>query len=117
MKDFLRERHVPSTLSSKISTFYTMAARKQVLEDEELMKGLSSQLRTELLMFLYRNTLEKVPFFEARPPIETCLVSRGGHGFFLLLWFAHHTSSASRDSHPVLSRVKTLNLSRRWSRS
>ena len=73
MKDFLRARHVPTSLSNKISTFYSMAARKQVLEDDQLLSGLSTQLRTELLMFLYRKTLDKVPFFQVCEYARSCL--------------------------------------------
>ena len=60
----MQARRVPKKLANKITTFYTMAARHQVLEDKSLTDALSVPLQTELMLFLYRKTLEKVPFFQ-----------------------------------------------------
>jgi hypothetical protein len=64
MREFLNVRRVPPTLKGKIQRFYATAARHQVLQDDDVIHHLSTPLRTELVLFLYRNTLEKVPFFQ-----------------------------------------------------
>jgi hypothetical protein len=66
MREFLNVRRVPPMLREKIQRFYTTAARHQVLQEDDVIKHLSAPLRTELMLFLYRNTLEKVPFFQVR---------------------------------------------------
>mmetsp|Transcript_38000 Transcript_38000/g.107336 ORF Transcript_38000/g.107336 Transcript_38000/m.107336 type:complete len:631 (-) Transcript_38000:186-2078(-) len=77
MKEFMHNRRVPRSLSNKIEKFYSVAARHQCLDDHTLLDGLSSPLKTELLLFLYRNTLEKVPFFQGQDPkLITSLVAK-----------------------------------------
>lgn len=68
MRDFLNVRRVPPSLKNKINSFYGAAARHQVLEDHDVIQHLSAPLQTELMLFLYRNTLERVPFFQVPPP-------------------------------------------------
>ena len=91
MKDFMCARHVPKKLAKKITTFYTMAARHQVLEDKSLTDALSVPLQTELMLFLYRKTLEKVPFFQviicaaaaSSMDASLTLLLRLGHGIII----------------------------------
>ena len=64
MDTFLRARHVPPTITEKIRKFYSKAVQHHVIDDQDMVTQLSMPLRTELLLFLYRNTLEKVPFFK-----------------------------------------------------
>ena len=64
MDTFLRVRRVPAELMTKIRRFHSKAAEHHVLNDVEIVSQLSTSLRTELLLFLYRDTLEKIPFFE-----------------------------------------------------
>uniref|UniRef100_A0A061QTN1 Potassium sodium hyperpolarization-activated cyclic nucleotide-gated channel protein n=1 Tax=Tetraselmis sp. GSL018 TaxID=582737 RepID=A0A061QTN1_9CHLO len=77
MDDFLRQRRVPWSLQQKIRKFYSLAAQQQLTDDISIVNQLSTPLRTELLLFLYRNTLEKVPFFQGQDPqFVTSLVSK-----------------------------------------
>jgi voltage-gated potassium channel len=64
MDTFLRARRVPAAMVAKIRKFHSKAVKHHVLNDEEMVSQLSIPLRTELLLFLYRNTLEKIPFFK-----------------------------------------------------
>jgi len=77
MRDFLNVRRVPPSLKNKINSFYGAAARHQVLEDHDVIQHLSAPLQTELMLFLYRNTLERVPFFQGQDPhFITAVVNR-----------------------------------------
>eukprot|EP00191_Tetraselmis_sp_GSL018_P005589 CAMPEP_0177605304 /NCGR_PEP_ID=MMETSP0419_2-20121207/16627_1 /TAXON_ID=582737 /ORGANISM="Tetraselmis sp., Strain GSL018" /LENGTH=989 /DNA_ID=CAMNT_0019099439 /DNA_START=131 /DNA_END=3101 /DNA_ORIENTATION=+ len=69
MNEFLRQRRVPRELQNKVRKFYALAAQHQQCEDEELLKQLSTPLRTELLLYLYRNALESVSFFKGQDPV------------------------------------------------
>lgn len=45
-----------------------IVGRKVGMNDGEILSTLPSNLRTELVLFLYRNTLRKVPFFDDKAP-------------------------------------------------
>eukprot|EP00873_Tetraselmis_striata_P000727 jgi/Tetstr1/420991/TSEL_012051.t1 len=59
MDEFLRQRRVPQELTEKIRKFYNLAVQHQVVEDDHMVNQLSLPLKTELLLFLYRGTLER----------------------------------------------------------
>lgn len=100
VSEFLRHRHVPKPLSEKIKKFHSLVAQQQIIDNESIVNQLSMPLRTELLLFLYRGTLEKVPFFKVRtetpstappsPPqkkrsCQVCLASDMSVGSLVLL--------------------------------
>mmetsp|Transcript_40406 Transcript_40406/g.114405 ORF Transcript_40406/g.114405 Transcript_40406/m.114405 type:complete len:993 (-) Transcript_40406:789-3767(-) len=77
MDEFLRTRRVPKALTDRIRKFYNVAVQQQIVDDDQMVGQLSTPLRTELLLFLYRGTLEKVPFFKGQDPqFITSLVSK-----------------------------------------
>ena len=79
VEDFLKHRKVPQPLSSKVSDFcnYTLE-RKVIKEEADILAGLSMSLKTQVIMHLYKEVLEKVPLFKDKPPhfittLVTCL--------------------------------------------
>ncbi|KAG1678597.1 hypothetical protein FOA52_012604 [Chlamydomonas sp. UWO 241] len=76
--DFLRDRKMPNRLSEKVRTFYNYTVARTVRQDEaEIIAGLSMGLRMQVVLHLYRQALEKVPFFRGKPPqFITSLVTR-----------------------------------------
>ncbi|GMH39840.1 LOW QUALITY PROTEIN: hypothetical protein BSKO_07744 [Bryopsis sp. KO-2023] len=67
--DFLRHRKIPRDLSTRVRNFYSYVTEREVQKDEsDIIRGLSSQLQQEVLLYLYRETLEKVPFFRGKHP-------------------------------------------------
>ena len=121
MKDFMCARHVPKKLANKITTFYTMAARRQVLEDKSLTDQLSVPLQTELMLFLYRKTLEKIPFFQVICCCRLILI-----GCLTSIAASSRSSSSSQSEalqrllfpyhrfRTAACRARTLNSSQRW---
>ncbi|KAI8464208.1 MAG: hypothetical protein J3K34DRAFT_462033 [Monoraphidium minutum] len=64
---FLRHRAVPRPLMRRISEYHRVTAARQLTPDElAVVDELSAPLRTELVMFLFRGVLERVPFFHGR---------------------------------------------------
>lgn len=67
--EFLRARMIPSFLGHKVREFYSYLTLKEVANDDsEIIGGLPSRLRTQLILFLFRDTLAKVLYFEDKPP-------------------------------------------------
>lgn len=65
--DFLRYRKIPQPLADRIRGFYAYIIDREVQNDEaDIIAGMSTALRTEVVLFLYRDTLEKVPFFKGK---------------------------------------------------
>lgn len=118
MRDFLKIRRVPPALRDKIHNFYTMAARHQALQDDDVIHNLSAPLRTELVLYLYRNTLEKVPFFQV-PLSMACIGCHWGGGHHHMLGrcgLMLHMSNAGwiylqgQDPHFITALVTKLQL-------
>ncbi|GMH41134.1 hypothetical protein BSKO_09044 [Bryopsis sp. KO-2023] len=67
--DFLRARKVPQIMANKIRQFYSYIVDKEVRNDEtDIIAGLPNKLRTEVILYLFRETLEKVLYFENKAP-------------------------------------------------
>jgi hypothetical protein len=77
--DFLSNRKIPPKLADRVRNFYNYVLVREVHADEaEIISGLSSSLRNKTVMFLYKDAVEKVPFFRNKHPqfiasIVTCL--------------------------------------------
>lgn len=48
--------------------FYSYVVMKELDADSEIIGGLPSKLRTQIILFLFRDTLAKVLYFENKPP-------------------------------------------------
>lgn len=69
MDDFIRYRKIPQPLADRIRGFYAYIIEREVQNDEaDIIAGMSTALKTEVVLFLYRDTLEKVPFFRGKHP-------------------------------------------------
>lgn len=56
---------VPKDLARRIRDFYSYMLDKRVDSDEtDIISGLNPGMRSELVLFLYKETVEKVPFFK-----------------------------------------------------
>lgn len=56
-------------MASKIRQFYSYIVDKEVRNDEtDIIAGLPNKLRTDVILFLFRETLEKVQYFESKAP-------------------------------------------------
>lgn len=60
---------VPRALAHKVKRYYDYVVEREVQADEaDIIAGLSANLRTQVVLHLYQEALEKVPFFRGRPP-------------------------------------------------
>lgn len=67
--DFIRYRKLPQVLADRVRNYYNYIVERQIQHDEEdIISGLSSSLRTEVVLFMYREALEGVPFFRGKHP-------------------------------------------------
>lgn len=67
--DFLTHRKVPRALSEKVKAYYDYVVEREVQADEaDIIQGLSASLRTQIVLHLYAEALEKVPFFRGQHP-------------------------------------------------
>ena len=56
-------------LSTKIRDYYNYTVARNVRQDEaEIIAGLSMGLRMQVVMYLYREALDRVPLFKGKPP-------------------------------------------------
>ncbi|WIA23100.1 hypothetical protein OEZ86_010005 [Tetradesmus obliquus] len=59
--DFLRHRRVPKALADKVRAYYSYVVEREVAANEaDIITGLSSSLRTQVVLHLYAEALEKV---------------------------------------------------------
>lgn len=82
MEDFLKKRKVPAYLADRVRVFFQHILSRQIVVDEtSIINGmsfglsnfisiaeLSLPLRTELILYLYRDILGGVPFFKGKDP-------------------------------------------------
>jgi hypothetical protein len=55
---------VPRALADKVKAYYDYVVEREVQADEaDIIQGLSASLRTQIVLHLYAEALEKVPFF------------------------------------------------------
>lgn len=55
---------VPRALADKVKAYYDNVVEREVQADEaDIIQGLSASLRTQIVLHLYAEALEKVPFF------------------------------------------------------
>jgi hypothetical protein len=55
---------VPRALADKVKSYYDYVVEREVQADEaNIIEGLSASLRTQVVLHLYSEALEKVPFF------------------------------------------------------
>ena len=56
-------------LSTKVRDYYNYTVARNVRQDEaEIIAGLSMGLRMQVVMYLYREALDRVPLFKGKPP-------------------------------------------------
>ncbi|KAG1662193.1 hypothetical protein FOA52_015819 [Chlamydomonas sp. UWO 241] len=66
---FLKGRSIPKDLADKVRGFYNYTVAREVQSDEaEIISGLSTNLRMQVIMHLYSDVLERVAIFQGRPP-------------------------------------------------
>ncbi|KAK3269445.1 hypothetical protein CYMTET_22114 [Cymbomonas tetramitiformis] len=66
---FLRVHHVPPAISDRVRNYYDYLWQREVHNDEmSIMEGLSTSLKSELVLFIYRDMVESVPFFHNKHP-------------------------------------------------
>eukprot|EP00775_Hariotina_reticulata_P011835 gene11835-11979_t len=69
VEDFLRHRKVPGALAEKVRSYYNYVVAREVQSEEAaIIAGLSSSLRMQVVLHLYQEAVEKVPFFSGRNP-------------------------------------------------
>eukprot|EP00873_Tetraselmis_striata_P000645 jgi/Tetstr1/420909/TSEL_011972.t1 len=67
--DFLSQHKLPKELSDRIRQYKNyVVVREFSSEQQEIVKGLSSTLQTEVLLFLHQDIISKVPFFRDKSP-------------------------------------------------
>ena len=60
---------VPHNLSLRIRQFYDYIVEREVRNDEtDIIAGLPSKLRTEIILFLFREIMVKVNYFQNKAP-------------------------------------------------
>lgn len=65
----LPQLQVPRALAEKVKSYYDYVVVREVQADEaDIIAGLSASLRTQLVLHLYSEALEKVPFFKGQHP-------------------------------------------------
>eukprot|EP00892_Ulva_mutabilis_P001042 jgi/Ulvmu1/10939/UM007_0118.1 len=69
LDSFCRTHKIPPALTRKLSQYYERVLGKQVhQEDLELVSGLSSALRQQVLLILHAEIFDKIPFFKDKHP-------------------------------------------------
>lgn len=69
MDEFLRKRPVSRDIAQRVRKYYALVISRDMQQQEnDIIEGLSSSLRAEVVLFLYRSALEAVPFFSAKHP-------------------------------------------------
>ncbi|CAD7701983.1 unnamed protein product, partial [Ostreobium quekettii] len=69
VEDFLAQRKVPASLSDRVRSFFSYILSRQIIvEETSIINEMSVPLRTEMVMFLYREALQKLPFFQGKDP-------------------------------------------------
>ncbi|GMH40004.1 hypothetical protein BSKO_07908 [Bryopsis sp. KO-2023] len=69
VEDFLRQRKVPPNLAERVRTFFNYILSRQIIvEETSIINELSLPLRTEVVLYLYREALERLPFFQGKDP-------------------------------------------------
>jgi voltage-gated potassium channel len=61
---FLRDRHVPHELQTRVRDYYNYLWESRVGNQTEMLDDLPSSLHIEIALHLHRNVLRKVPLFE-----------------------------------------------------
>jgi len=68
--DFLRQRHVPADINSKVRNYYEYVwHHSRGLDKNELLNDLPGPLRLEILLHLARKILDTVPLFKYCSPV------------------------------------------------
>ncbi|KIZ01636.1 potassium voltage-gated channel, subfamily H(eag-related), member 6 [Monoraphidium neglectum] len=112
---FLGKRDLPRPLMRRITEFHRHTSARQLAPEElAIVNELSAPLRTELVLFLFRSVLERVPFFSGKGGVfvaaavphlrlehfeEGEVVMRQGESGDHL-WFVAHGSLEVRLYHP-----------------
>ena len=73
--EFVRDLRLPYDLGRRVRSFYDFSLRKknpwaraQNYNAEEILAGLSSQLRTEVILFVEKPLIESIPFLRDKTP-------------------------------------------------
>lgn len=75
-------RQVPRALADKVKSYYDYVVEREVQADEaNIIEGLSASLRTQVVLHLHSEALEKVPFFRycATKLASSCISSMWSH--------------------------------------
>ena len=69
LDDFLRMNQVPADLATRTNAFMRYVLyRKPLVASEQLLSELSTPLRTEIVLHMYRETIASVPFLAKKDP-------------------------------------------------
>ncbi len=69
VETFMNMHRIPDRLRNKIRTYYHyMWMNKKGYQDDSLLQGLPSKIQSELLLFINRSIIEKVPFLKGADP-------------------------------------------------
>ncbi|GMH45876.1 hypothetical protein BSKO_13839 [Bryopsis sp. KO-2023] len=67
--EFLKNRKVPTALCNRIRQFYGYIVDKEVRNDEtDIISGLPNKMRVEVVLFLFRDIMSKVMYFDNKAP-------------------------------------------------
>jgi len=66
---FLKKNEVPQSIGDRVRNYYDYLWQREInINERSIMDGLSSSLRSELVLHIYRNMVEKVPLFQNKHP-------------------------------------------------
>lgn len=67
VRDYLREKNVPSQLWNRVHKYYEyLFTVKSVYDEDAILSELTPALRNEVVLFLNRDIIETIPFFEGQ---------------------------------------------------
>mmetsp|Transcript_21766 Transcript_21766/g.41522 ORF Transcript_21766/g.41522 Transcript_21766/m.41522 type:complete len:997 (-) Transcript_21766:389-3379(-) len=66
---FLKSHSVPPGISDRVRNYYDYLWQREIhMNDRTIMDGLSAPLRSELVLYIYRDMVENVGFFQNKHP-------------------------------------------------
>jgi len=64
---FVRMRRIPRALASQVRAFYAYRMERETqMEENDILMGLTDSLRSQLTLYVYKDLLEKIPFFKGK---------------------------------------------------
>jgi len=69
IQKFLRFRDIPSGLADRVISYYQFLWGRELQQEEQRwLNGLNPVLKTEMVLYLYQDAINRVPFFNGKNP-------------------------------------------------